>query len=239
VIVRQITSDFFEGVLQLLFPPHCLLCGVLGSASICETCLNSLIVPVPMPYCIRCGQVQLGSECSKCPDYPERLVRCRSVGVHQGQLAEVIYQLKYRDKPMLAEPLGKRMADFLVVRSEVFYDLKFNAIIPVPLHKHRERQRGYNQSNRLAIAVGKILDIPVDILALRRIRKTRQQVGMARSGRTQNLRGAFQASPTRCSNRTFLLLDDVSTTGSTITECAQELLRAGASKVYAVSLAAG
>jgi competence protein ComFC len=233
------SQELIGGILELVYPPSCFVCHTMGTEVICDACLSTLIVPIPAPFCLRCGQLQLTTDCSKCKDYPDELIRCRAVGIHQGILSDLIHQLKYRDKPMLARPLSKLIVSFLQVRAEMMNNLSFDAIVPIPLHSVRERKRGYNQSVRLAIGVGEALSIPIANKAIARVRDTRQQVGMARSGRVKNLEGAFRSDPAVCRGKSFLLLDDVSTTGSTIREAAKELLASGAVKVYAITLAAG
>jgi ComF family protein len=236
---KSILRDFFHGLLDLLYPSKCLSCGELGNDIVCAGCLEELITPVPPPYCLRCGQIQPDVSCAKCLAYPVKLIRCRAVGVHEGKLADLIHQLKYRDRPMLGEPLGSVIAEYLRVRSEIMNHLEFDAVVPMPLHRSRQRSRGYNQSECLAVAVGKCLQIPVDRHAVSRIRNTKPQVGKRRSQRLTNLSGAFFAEADRCTGKTFLLVDDVSTTGTTLSECSKALLSAGAEKVYAVTLAAG
>ena len=238
-MVRALAADFAEGLLQLLFPQHCILCEQFGDDWLCPDCVKLVIDPVPQPYCLRCGQTLVAESCFKCADYPSGLIRCRAVAIHHGTLAGLIHQLKYRDKPMLAGPLAGAMADYLTIRAEIFAGLRFNSIVPVPLHPKRQRTRGYNQSARLAEGIAAQLGIPVVSRALSRTIHTRQQVGMARSGRMENLKGAFTADPVYCVGRSILLVDDVMTTGSTFDECAEVLLAAGASSVYAIALAAG
>jgi ComF family protein len=172
-------------------------------------------------------------------NYPEGLVRCRAVGVHDGDLASLIHHFKYHDRPMLAGPLAKVMADYLIVRAEIMNDLKFDAIVPVPLHPSRERKRGYNQSERLSRELGQILQVPVGRSLVRRTRNTKSQVGKHRDERLKNLENAFLADAEQCNGKVVLLVDDVTTTGTTMSECASALLSAGAVKVYSIALAAG
>jgi ComF family protein len=234
-----IVTNFLAGLLDLIYPPSCVLCGQFGVELLCDKCRATLIIPVPEPYCLRCGQTLTGSECNKCIDYPAQLIRCRSVGVYDGQLADLIHQLKYRDRPMLARPLASVMAEYLTVRAEIMNDLAFDAIVPVPLHRYRYKRRGYNQSEELAKQLGKLLSIPVEVKLIARVRNTKPQVGKHRQERLHNLEEAFMATPHKVSGKTYLLVDDVSTTGSTISECSKALTTAGARQVFALTLAAG
>jgi len=140
---------------------------------------------------------------------------------------------------MLAQPLAGLMENYLRIRAEIMNDLRFDAIIPVPLHKARKKKRGYNQSELLSKELGRLLGIPTDTSTLIRTRNTKPQVGKHRGARLINLDDAFKADPQRCSGKTFLLLDDVSTTGSTLCECAKALTIAGAKNIYAITMAAG
>jgi len=161
------------------------------------------------------------------------------MGVLDGNLAELIHKLKYREQPMLAAPLGSLLADYLTVRAEIMNELRFDGIVPVPLHKSRERTRGYNQSELLAKELSRRLNVPTLSRSVKRVRNTKQQVGKVRSERLNNLKGAFEADPMLCVGKTFLLVDDVSTTGATISQCAEAMINAGAAKVYAITLASG
>jgi ComF family protein len=113
----------------------------------------------------------------------------------------------------------------------------FDAVVPVPLHRNRERERGFNQAEILARVVGKRLQRPVLRKTLRRIRPTLPQTGKPRE-RVRNVRGAFAVgNPEKIKDRTFLLVDDVLTTGATVNECAKVLMKAGAQRVLVYTLA--
>ena len=105
--------------------------------------------------------------------------------------------------------------------------------------RSRKKKRGYNQSQLLAEELGKRLGIHVEARALTRVRNTKSQVGKKRAERLDNLENAFLADRRKCHGKTYLLLDDVSTTGSTLRECAKALREAGATKIYAITMAAG
>jgi ComF family protein len=115
----------------------------------------------------------------------------------------------------------------------------FDAIVPAPLHAAWQRVRGYNHAGRLVRVVGAALGIPVRTDLLRRVRATRPQVGLDGEKRRNNLAGAFRANSKAVDGLTVLLIDDVSTTGATLRECAKTLKLAGARVVYGLSLGAG
>jgi ComF family protein len=139
--------------------------------------------------------------------------------------------LKYNGQRALAEPLAELLAKTAHTLPQA------EAIVPVPLHPSRERQRGYNQSTLLARALGERLDLPV-VEAVSRVRNTGKQVGLDRRKRQDNVKGAFACPrPELASGRTFLLVDDVCTTGSTLIACAEPLLRARAASVWGLVVA--
>ena len=225
--------------LSLLYPPRCLACRALGEAALCGACLGQ-IAPVADPACPVCGHtVELKDGCLNCRGRQPAFVRARALGAYEGVLQAAIHQFKYRDRPQLAGPLGRSLATFARDHASQLNDLKFDALQPVPMHSTRRRLRGYNQSERLARVVGTELGLPL-CNALVRSRPTRPQVGLAREARCRNLAGAFTVRrPEEVCGKTLLLIDDVATTGSSLSECAAALKAAGAKAVYALTLAAG
>ena len=114
-------------------------------------------------------------------------------------------------------------------------DWPIDCIVPVPLHPRREKERGFNQSFILAKFVAERYNIDIRAELLKRVRDTSPQVGMNAKLRAKNLTGAFEASP-ECAGLSVLLVDDVRTTGATLKECASELKKHGAARVYACLL---
>jgi len=230
-----------DALLSLLYPPRCAVCRTLGCAlPLCETCVAS-VVPVPEPTCLHCGHsLEPGRECSDCQKHPPAFDRARALGAYQGVLREAVHCFKYKNCPALAEPLGSLLAAQARTQSDALRGLKFDGVLPMPMHAGRRRTRGYNQSERLARVVARELGLPLDTALLTRARATRQQVGLTAERRRSNLQGAFRVSrPQNAAGKTFLLIDDVMTTGSSLSECAAMLKLAGAHGVYALVLAAG
>ena len=237
--MTTILAAVLDPFLSLLYPPRCLVCRALGAAALCGACLEQ-IASVADPTCPVCGHtVELEGGCRNCLSRRPAFVRARALGAYEGVLQTAIYHFKYRDRPQLAGPLGRSLASFARDHAAQLNDLKFDALQPVPMHSTRRRLRGYNQSERLARVVGTELGLPL-CDALMRSRPTRPQVGLAREARCRNLAGAFTVRrPEEVSGKTLLLIDDVATTGSSLHECAAALKAAGASAVYALTLAAG
>jgi ComF family protein len=123
--------------------------------------------------------------------------------------------------------LGSLMAD----RAEALFNIReYDLIVPVPLHRHRLKERGFNQSLLLARSIAGNFDMPVDFESLRRIRETGPQVNLGGAERADNVKGAFAAGDS-VKGKKVLLIDDVLTTGSTVRECAKTLLGKGALEV--------
>lgn len=228
-----------DGFLDLFYPPRCLLCPAMGCDPLCSDCLAALVVPVPKPFCARCGQPLQSSPCVRCRARPPEFVRARAMGLYADGLREAIHHYKYRNKVMLAGPLAELLAEYVQTHSRLFNDLLFDAIVPVPLHPARRRQRGYDQCERLALALSPLIGVPARSDLLTRRRDTRPQVGLEREARLSNLTDAFAAHPTLAKGKVLLLLDDVTTTGSTVAECSRILIAAGAKGVFALTLAMG
>lgn len=206
-------------LLDLLFPPRCAGCG-RGGQWFCQQC-RAEIMPVP----------------SGLPA-PGSLAGLWIAGFYVHPLDQAIRALKYRGKRRMAEPLGLLLAE--TYRREARLRLPPDALLPVPLHRLRLAERGYNQSALLARVVSRELGLPLVEDALSRVRNTPHQVGLAgRQTRRKNVAGAFACRPGHplVEGRRVVLLDDVCTTGATLAACAEALLAAGACEVWGLALA--
>lgn len=214
-------------LLDLLFPSHCVECHSAGR-SICGKCYP-LIEWIEAPFCRLCGQPLGKIDHHQCVD-PQLLRFVRSAAVFSGPMRRAIHALKYSSDRVLAL--------FLVDISFPHFStlsLDFDRILPVPLGRIRERERGYNQSVLLAEALSIKAHIPVDAKCLSRSRETRSQVGLSHAERRINVERAFSASSV--SGCKILLVDDVCTTGATLQSCAAALMGAGAHSVAGLTLA--
>ena len=236
--MQRITEPATDGLLKILYPDRCLLCGFLGDGAICKACADVLVSPLPKPTCEICGHPATVSPCPRCRNDRPAFEYARALGLYAGLLRDAVHHLKYHDKPMLAVPLGKLMSQFARSIPHRFGDLEIDIVIAVPMDPRRQRQRGYNQAERLAIVVARELDIAYKGKVLRRRMRSRPQVGLDHEERAVNLAGGFVAT-SQCCDRAVLLVDDVSTTGATLRECALALKAAGTKSVYCLTLAAG
>ncbi len=213
-------------LLDLVYPLYCAVCGVRLEATetgmLCETCLRQMPkhrFPASLPG-----------------DFPH-LDHLWSAAPYEGVLRESLHRLKYEGKKGLAMPLGSLMADFF---RDHLIKVPFDGLIPVPLFPARERERGFNQSFLLAKILSKRYSLPIGSGDLIRTRATHPQVSLPRERRIQNVKNAFRVKhPSRLSGKHLLLVDDVVTTGATLSACAKVLKAAGAEKVSALTLAGG
>lgn len=235
---------------NLFFPIFCLACGARllteDNGYYCPTCWE-LAGRIEPPLCTRCGRpheamVGLGSTrsfpCANCREKPLRAVRrIYGAAVYDGVVADAVKHLKFHDKSRLARPLGAMLREFAVAHLDTdVYDM----LVPVPLHKVRLRDRGYNQSELLAREVLPAFGRAACCSDLKRIRPTRTQSTLKGKKRKANVRGAFAVEGDTVAGRTVLLIDDVVTSGGTVEECAKALKRAKAVSVdvLVVALAA-
>ena len=223
-------SRLLTGALDLLFPPRCAVCDREGSF-LCQECRPSL-PRLERPYCALCAGPSTKPACSWCEVAPPAFDSVRAPYRFTGPVREMVHNLKYRDLRASAPELGRLMASCL--ESE---RISASILVPVPLHRRRERERGYNQSALLAREVSYLTGIPVAADVLRRTRDTAPQVAMAgHAERWRNIEGAFHCVGDVQGQR-VLLIDDVVTTGSTMSACAEPLRASGASSVWGLALA--
>jgi ComF family protein len=181
--------------------------------------------------------------CGHCSRHPWHFGLARSAGVFDQGLATLVHRLKYNHQTRLAKPLGALM---LAVLLDNWNPAKIDWVVPVPLHRTRLRERGFNQSFLLAQAWASTAKagpakrplIPVNPDLLQRTRPTASQTGLGRRARVTNLKNAFRVSPgNAAAGARLLLVDDVFTTGATVNECARVLMQAGARRVDVLTLA--
>jgi ComF family protein len=233
--LRQGGRAALRRALDLVLPPHCLACArpVASVGSLCPSCWSAMRL-IERPYCEQLGipfayDLGSGALSAEAIADPPPFQRCRAVCAFDEVSRNLVHGLKYRDRLELARWMGGWMA-----RSGAELLADADVIVPVPLHRRRLWQRRFNQSAMLASAVGMKTEKPVANLVLKRIRPTRQQVGLSAAERDDNVRGAFRVPPERraaIAGRRVLLVDDVYTTGATVKAATRAVVRAGASAV--------
>ncbi|GER06244.1 phosphoribosyltransferase [Iodidimonas muriae] len=229
--------------LDSLLPPRCYACGTLvdRQGALCGPCWSGLHF-ITAPSCMRCGYpFEIGLDghhmCGACLAHPPAYDRGISALVYDDASRALILGFKRADRLELAKPLAGLMA-------QAGRDLLAQAdlIVPVPLHRTRLLSRRFNQSAVLARALAQISGTSWTPFLLERTRRTPSQGGLNRAERTRNVRGAFRIRPKAQAthvlrNTHILLVDDVLTTGATVTACTGVLRKAGASSISVLTLA--
>jgi len=253
-----------EGLFSVLFPSDCRICGEpqlnISRLPVCPDCVAG-IHPVRGRVCSICGERVLSSYAETDSDGLRRCPVCRRVerpfgravayGSYEGGLRELIHLLKYNGVRPAAKVLGRMLAEAWAALEPEFEQAAFERgmfdrqpilVIPVPLYKSRRRQRGFNQAELIARDAVKVhpvrerMQLAPEIL--QRTRDTHSQIGLTSHQRRLNLRGAFAvARAAEVTGRDVILVDDVYTTGTTATECARVLRRAGARRVWVATVA--
>jgi len=218
--------------LDFLFPQWCVGCGREGDF-ICSSCRRSLPRVVP-PLCPRCGKPHPGGTlCSNCVGWQAEIDGIRSPFRFDGVMRQAIHQLKYKSLRALTEILAELLGDYLAANS-----VPGEVLVPVPLHRKRLRERGYNQSILLAEKLGELVGLPVEDDCLIRQRQAPPQARTSTvEERRHNVAGAFACRDHRLQDKQVLLIDDVSTTGATLDACAAAIKSAGAASVWGLVLA--
>lgn len=220
-------EPYLAALADLFYPQWCVSCNRRASDVLCRPCFESLPW-TGSPTCERCGVPTAFDTptCGACKNVDFSFETARAPLRYEGVGKEIVHALKYRGYTAVVEKLAAPLLAEVVVGG-------FDAVVPVPLHKARLRQRGFNQAALLARGLARRMNSPVSD-TLQVVRITRDQVELSAAERRRNVAGAFSAGA-RTRGR-LLLVDDVFTTGATTNACAAALLRAGAAEVHAVTL---
>jgi ComF family protein len=255
-VVRVLRSPA-DNLCCTLFPSACAVCGGsllrLTRAPICDFCCAQLPSQLGI-LCARCGEdlgiatfsISRAPEhapelCQPCRLAPPAFIKAIAYGGYHGHLRSLIHLLKYDGMQPIAGRLGLLLADSL----EAFAGCSPMLVIPVPMHAHKQRRRGFNHAELLArVAITEMRrrhpqwNLQLDAHLLKRVRVTASQAGLTTHQRRQNLRGAFFAPlPGRLKDRDVLLIDDIYTTGATVRACSRVLINAGAASVRVATVA--
>lgn len=238
------TRQLAPAAAELLFPRVCAACGNRcdrASGHLCWECFRRLPLIVGS-FCEHCGRSIETVErhafvCSRCRQAPPAFDCARVAGHFQGPLRHLTHHLKYSHAFWLAEDLAALIHGCVLAH---FDAAAVDVVVPIPLHRKRARERGYNQAALLAHHVAQRLDRPCVPLALARVRDTGTQTRLSSAKRSLNVKGAFAVrTPGWVAGRTVLLVDDVMTTGATLSEAARALKQNKAWRVWAVAVARG
>jgi len=228
-------NKFLKAFLDIFFSPKCVICSKLEEKFLCENCINT-ISKIEKPICQFCGKPALRSvdRCIECRDEKLYFIKARSFGLYETVLKDAIVEFKYNHIKSLTEVLAQLL--YKVYQKNYENDL-FNSIEFIPMTRKDKNLRGFNQSELLAKKLAKMTKIPVNGFLIK-VRNTESQMGLQLSQRRKNLVGAFnfQGDKGKCGSN-ILLIDDVYTTGYTVSECSKVLLKNGAKNVYILTLA--
>ncbi len=226
-----------NNVLNILFPEICPLCEGRSdshcTAPLCSSCWES-ISPYEGPRCQKCARPLISDAsltCGECAKKEPAFTSAASYGLYEGALKKAINLLKYYGIKRLAKPL----AEFVTERGVPEVD----AVVPVPLHLNRLKQREYNHSALIAHIIAKRGRSRLLLDCLIKTEDTAPQVGLSLKERVKNIRNAFEVSSNSVTGKDILLFDDVYTTGATVRECSRVLKKAGAEKIFVMALAHG
>ncbi len=201
--------QFAKTILDFLFPPRCEVCKSLGPDCFCAKCRSQVSYLKPSAF-------------------------VHSVGIYENTLSRAIMRFKYNKKTALAKPLGELMAKYL---KNTVDTSNLNYFIPVPLHQKRFHERGFNHADLLCQELSNHFGIPTLTGLLMRTRETKPQFDLHPKDRLINVRGAFAVQGfAHIKNKKVMLVDDIYTTGATISECTRVLKESGAQEVHILTL---
>lgn len=222
---RRAARNSISKAVDVLFPERCVGCGAFGT-SFCPPCEQSLQSAPPVPRCPNCWAQWPGPDnCPRCFAW-DALDGAIAAFDYEGAVRRAVRGLKYRHTKSLAGLMGRNVVPLLARHDDAL-------VLPIPLHRSRQRSRGFNQTELILRGAG--YDHPA--ARLLREKKTRAQFGLSHGERRTNVRGAFRYDGPKLAGRTVLVVDDVITTGATVNECARVLKDAGARRVFAVAFA--
>jgi len=255
VLVFKNTIRLFE---QLLYPLKCLKCGVYidpamvkphtMEACFCDHCMTSGFYPIDRPFCLKCGlkfhkSFNENHMCEACLKTPLKLDRVRAALEYKGIIKDAIPLFKYHSKLSVAKVFERLLFETFLCH---YASTRIDLIMPVPLHKTKLRERGFNQAfllirnfvKQYQQAFDQLPSWKIDTISLARIKITKPQTGFDVEHRKANLKNAFKVINQKIiDNKHILLIDDVFTTGATCNEAARVLLKHGAKKVDGLVLA--
>jgi len=236
-----------QGVFTALFPSDCRLCSTpltnISRLPVCPSCLLAM-TPLGGVTCEICGErmreghsASENQICPACQESRPHFAKAAAYGAYDDGLRDLIHLLKYERVVPAAVVLGRMLSEAIQKLGPAADSI---LVVPVPLHRSKRRERGFNQAELIVRAALKNCafrsDLGVDVLE--RTRLTVSQIGLTRPQRVENIRGAFRVRHAdKVAGRKVLLVDDVLTTGTTASECARILRKAGAEEVWVATVA--
>lgn len=238
---RDVFIKIKKFLLDLIFPIECVGCGKEGQW-ICNNCLNKINVnSYHYSNCSLCNKLsENGIPGEICSSHKLNLDGLWIAADYNNEIIQkAIHNFKYNFIEDLHCELSLIIIKFLTQFENYFIiNNFFDYIVPVPLHKRRGAERGFNQSELLAVPISRKINCPVNTFSLERKKYTVPQVSLSGEGRRKNLLGAFFCvKKEEINGKNIILIDDIYTTGSTMEECSKVLKEAGAQKVWGLVVA--
>lgn len=237
-------GTWLDAALDLVFPAICPVCeSALGAGRrdpLCGDCWQTMPRLAP-PWCARCGlafptfgplAAATARDCQACTVEPPAFAWARAAVDYDGPARDALQAFKFGGRRLLARPLAQLIVD----TPEAERAIRADALVPVPLAPARERERGFNQAQVLAERLAPRFGLPVRATWLARTRLTAPQTELSAAERRSNVRGAFAAARA-VRGRSIVVIDDVFTTGATVSECARALAEAGAREIGVLTVA--
>lgn len=227
-------------ILEILYPARCPVChGVIsGKGRVCRNCLKRLHY-IKEPKCKKCGKEIEGPEqeyCRDCKRFSHAFDKGAAVFAYDDVMRQSISMFKYHNRREYAAFYAEEMYEHCRYYLE---RCQPDVILPVPIHKQKKRQRGFNQTELVAKRLGKLMNIPVDTKYLIRKEKTTPQKELTRQQRKENLKKAFAVTDREKQYKRVLIIDDIYTTGATM-DAISEILRENQSKIiYFLTICVG
>lgn len=235
--------SLISSFLELIYPEKniCMICNKydrnIGNNYICKECFNKLELIKP-PFCYKCNKsIDIDNKygiCNQCIRNVRYFEQVKSPYYYKGLIKNLIHDYKYLNKPFYYKLFGKLLIDYMIYINYTNFDF----IISVPMHRIKQKHRGYNQAELLAKFISKKLSIPyLDVL--KRKNNTEKQSSLSKMDRQNNLLNAFDFDY-KYNNiiryKKILIVDDIFTTGTTINECSKILLSNGAYKIFGITI---
>lgn len=229
---RDVLSKWADRALCAIFPRRCVYCGAVirPERTVCNRCVEELPRIVP-PICLLCGHEK--ADCT-CKHKKQKYKAICAPFYYEDTIVKAVHRYKFEDRDFLAEPYARNMA--AAVRRE-FSDIAFDTVTFVPFTKEQARTRAFNPSELLARHTAKESKLPCETL-LQKLYETEPQHSLKSSARSGNVLGVYDVAPNvSVEGKTVLLVDDIKTTGATLSECSKMLLLGGAEAVYCCTFA--
>lgn len=230
-----------SNIIDIVYPRRCPVCHdiVYDKGKLCCNSCKEGLRYVEDPFCVKCGKQLFNPEkclCSDCTTKSKEFEMGRAVFIYDDVIKKSIYRFKYGGRKEYARFYA---AEIYAKYNNLIKRWNPDVIIPIPLHKSKQKKRGYNQADLIAKELSNLTNIPRDNKILFRVKKTEIQKNLGVEGRDTNLKNAFKMRPNGVQYLSAMLIDDIYTTGATMSNATRVLIDGGFEKVYCLSISIG